>query len=169
MNFYHAGLLINTQFASRLPAEVFHCNCISDIDLAAVDHYILKSLVPQSSGKPHRCRPGQPLKKPSTLNQEILVDAIEQEFKHSRTVEFEKLSNAVPLLLRSKSVVGCYMGNFRNAAVHGIKVELDKACFFSEQRPYWQPLYSEYYPPFMTLKFSAPFLLTLLRNSLKTL
>jgi len=116
-----------------------------------------------------RCRPGQPLRKPATLKLGTLTKAIRHEFRHSRPIEIDKLSKAIQPLLRSKTVAELLYENFRNAAVHGIKVDLDENRFFHEQRPYWQPLYSEYYPPFMFLKFSGPFLLKLLGNCLRTL
>lgn len=115
-----------------------------------------------------RCRPGQRLKKPSTLQPGVLVEAFRSEFRKSRTVDAEKLPNAIQPLLRSKTVAALLYENFRNAAVHGVKVEFDERRFFTEPRPFWQPLYSEYYPPFMSLKFSANFLLTLLRNCMRT-
>jgi hypothetical protein len=115
-----------------------------------------------------RCRPGQPRRKPNRIKRAALTGAIEQEFKRSRSVEADKLSNAVQPLLRSKTIAALLYENFRNAAVHGVKVDLDEGRFFREQQLHWEPLYSEYYPPFMFVKFSGPFLLSLLRNCLRT-
>lgn len=116
-----------------------------------------------------RCRPGQSLKKPSTIKPGVVVRIIETEFTNSHELEAGKLSAAFLPFLRSKTIAVLLYENYRNAAVHGIKVNLDERRFFREQRLYWQPLYSEDYPPFMFLKFSGPFLLTLLRNCLRTL
>lgn len=98
-----------------------------------------------------------------------LFDAITQEFGHSRAVEVDVLSKAIQPLVRSKSVAGLLYAEFRNAAVHGIKVELDEGRFFTEPKPFWRPLYSVYYPESMLLSFSGPFLVRLLRDCLRTL
>jgi len=50
-----------------------------------------------------------------------------------------------------------------------VRVEFDEATFFRAQQPYWQSLYSEYYPPFLFVKFPGPFLIELLRNCMQTL
>jgi hypothetical protein len=154
---------------SRIDDPMIELLELSDIPLSVDAARALLTRLMKSVGNCCRCRPRQPLNKPSTLSSQVLTEAVEREFKHSRTVEVDKLSKAIQPLLRSKAVAGLLYENFRNAAVHGIKVELDESRFFAEPRPFWQPLYSEYYPPFMTLKFSGPFLLKLLRNCLRTL
>lgn len=116
-----------------------------------------------------RCRPGQPCRKPNTIKPSALTRIIEDDLKRSREYEADKVSKAIQSLLRSKTIAALLYQNFRNEAVHGVKVDLDERRFFRDQRPYWQLLYSEYYPPFMFIKFSGPFLLSLLRNCLNTL
>ena len=116
-----------------------------------------------------RCRAGQPRKKPNTLRATELSNAIKNEFQGSRVVDSTLMTKAVQPLLSSKMVGGLLYENFRNQSIHGITVQLDEARFFREPRPFWQPLYSERYPPFLMLKFPAPFLLTLLQNSINTL
>jgi hypothetical protein len=76
---------------------------------------------------------------------------------------------AVKPLLELNTVAGILYSKFRNNAVHGVKVEIDDLAFFSERAPYWQPLYSELYPPFYFIKFPARFLIQLVQNCLKTL
>ncbi|HEX4020013.1 MAG TPA: hypothetical protein VHX63_02620 [Acidobacteriaceae bacterium] len=117
-----------------------------------------------------RCRPGQPLRKPMTGKPKTIAEKIVVEFKHSKDVELrESICAAIEPFLRKKTVAALMYDNFRNPAVHGLKVELDEANFFNGQSPYWQSLYSDYYPPFMFVKFPGPFLLDLLRNCMRTL
>jgi hypothetical protein len=117
-----------------------------------------------------RCRPGQPLRKPMIGPPKAVMDKIRREFSRSRDVELrDNLEGAIRPLLEAKTIGTLLYGNFRNGAVHGLKVQFDENTFFKGQKPYWEPLHSKYYPPFMFVKFPGPFLLDLLRNCTKTL
>jgi hypothetical protein len=116
-----------------------------------------------------RCRPGQALRKPTTAKPKTITDALTEEFKHSRDLEVRQgVERAIQPLLRTMTVAALLYENFRNPAVHGLKVELDESTFFQSKQPHWRPLYSEHYPPFMFIKFPGPFLLELLRNCMRT-
>ncbi len=142
---------------------------LSDIPLTTEAASALITRIMKTIERNYRCRPRQPLTKPNTVKPGALKAAIEEEFKRSRTIETEKLSAAIQPLLQSKTIAGLLYGNFRNGAIHGVKVNFDETKFFGELQPYWQPLYSEYYPPFMSVKFPAPFLLNLLRKCIESL
>jgi hypothetical protein len=117
-----------------------------------------------------RCRPGQPLKKPMVGKPKSIIVDMETEFRSSKDAELRRnLEGALQPLLETKTIAGLLYENFRNAAVHGAKVQFDEATFFQGQRPYWEPLYSDYYPPFLFVKFPGPFLVELLHNCTNTL
>lgn len=117
-----------------------------------------------------RCRQGQPLRKPMIGKPKAIVEKLVADCGRSRDVDLRKnLPTAIQPLLDTKTVAGLLYENFRNNAVHGVKVQFDDATFFRAKGPYWEPLHSDYYPPFMFIKFSGPFLLQLLRNCTKTL
>lgn len=154
---------------SRIDDPVIEMLDLSDIPLTAEAAGALLTRLMKVVESRCRCRPRQSLKKPSMLKPNALTDAIESEFRNSRAVEVDKLLKAIQTLLQSKSVAGLLYQDFRNAAVHGVKVEFDEDQFFSEPGPFWQSLYSVYYPSSISLKFSGSFLLTLLRDCLGTL
>ena len=118
----------------------------------------------------YRCRPGQPRRKPTLAKPKSITAKLEAEFKSGRDATLSKqIGEAVQPLLERETIAGLLYSGFRNNAVHGARVELEEAMFFRASEPYWQPMYSEFYPPFMTVKFPGPFLLELLRNCLRTL
>jgi hypothetical protein len=119
---------------------------------------------------PGSSRPGQPRRKPVLASPSSIVAKLEAEFNGSRDAELsEHLAEAIRPLLERETVAGLLYSGFRNNAVHGLKVQLEEERFFRATAPYWEPMYSEYYPPFMTIRFPAPFILALLRNSVGTL
>jgi len=154
---------------SRLDDPIIDLIELSDIPLTTEAASNLLTRLMKAIERHFRCRPRQPLTKPNTVKIGALTAAIEEEFKRSRTIEIEKVSTAIQPLLQSQTMAGLLYGNFRNAAIHGVKVNLEERQFFGEAQPYWQPLYSEYYPPFMSVKFPGPFLLRLLRNCIGSL
>jgi hypothetical protein len=116
-----------------------------------------------------RCTPGQPKAKPHAAALHTVIDALEAEFRRSRDAELRSnLKPAFQPLLDRQTVAAILYERFRNNAVHGLRVEVDERNFFAAQEPYWNPLYSDYYPPFLLLMFPAAFLVRLLRNSLTT-
>lgn len=116
-----------------------------------------------------RCRLGQPLKKPMVGKPKEVMAALSTELRRSRGSDLKaNLEDAFRPILESKTVANILYESFRNSAVHDIKVEVDEDLFFSGTAPYWQPLHSEYYPPFLFIKFPALFLIGLLRNCLQT-
>lgn len=118
----------------------------------------------------YRCRPGQPHRKPTLAKPKSITGELEAAFKSSRDTDLStQIGEAIQPLLERETVAGLLYSGFRNNAVHGAKVELEETMFFRASQPYWQPMYSDYYPPFMTIKFPGPFLLELLRNCMRTL
>jgi len=92
------------------------------------------------------------------------------EFQKSKDTELlQKLEEALQPILEAKTLAGLLYEKFRNSAIHGAWVEIDEETFFRARQPYWEPLYSPYYPPFMFVKFPAPFLVELILNCMKTL
>jgi len=73
---------------------------------------------------------------------------------------------AVRPLLERETVADLLYSGFRNNAMHGAKIEFEETMFFRASQPYWQPMYSEYHPLFMTMEFPGPSLLELLQNCL---
>lgn len=119
--------------------------------------------------KNFRCTSGQPRAKNSAVDPSVVIEAFEAEFRRSRDTELRSNVKAAfqPLLARQTAAAILYE-RFRNNAVHGLRVEVDEKNFFAAQEPYWKPLYSEDYPPFLQLMFPAAFLVRLLRSSLTT-
>lgn len=118
----------------------------------------------------YRCRPGQPHRKPAIAKPKSITAKLEAKFKSSRNADLPRhIGEAVQPLLERETVAGLLYSGFRNNAVHGVKVKLEEAAFFRATQPYWEPMYSDYYRPFMTIRFPGPFLLELLRNCVRTL
>src|SRR5262249_52752688 len=116
-----------------------------------------------------RCRPGQPLKKPMTGKLREIFTALKNEFRHAKDKDLnQNVHVAFRPLLESKTVASLLYTKFRNSAIHGGNVEVDENKFFRLTTPYWEPLYSEYYPPFFFVKFPALFLIRVLENCLRT-
>jgi hypothetical protein len=117
-----------------------------------------------------RCRRGQPTRKPMVGKPKLIIAKVLAEFRNSRDAGLrENLAAAIQPLLETKTLAGLLYENFRNNAIHGAWVKFDEATFFRARQPHWEPLYSPYYPPFMFVKFPAPFLLELVFNCVKTL
>jgi hypothetical protein len=154
---------------SRVNDPIIELLELSEIPLTLEAVTTLLTRLMKTIERTFRCRPRQVLTKPTAVKVAALTAAIEDEFKHSRTIKIDKLSTAIRPLLQSKNIAGILYGNFRNAAIHGVKVEFNEPQFFGEAQPYWQPLLSEFYPPFMFVKFPAAFLLKLLRNCIGSL
>jgi hypothetical protein len=142
----------------------------SGIPLTVDDAVRLLSRAMRAVAARFRCAPGQPLKKPMMAKRESVLEALRAEFQRSADSDIrQNLEVAFQPLLQKKTAASILYENFRNNAVHGVRVEIEEAMFFKAQKPYWQPLHSEFYPPFFFLKFPASFLVELLRNCLKTL
>lgn len=134
----------------------------------AVQHFLVRIM--RVLAAHYRCRPGQPHRKPTFAKSKSIITKLETEFKSSKDTDLPKhIGEAIQPLLERETVAGLLYTGFRNNAVHGIKVNFEEAKFFGEMQPYWEPMYSEYYPPFMTVKFPGPFLLEVLRNCVRTL
>lgn len=117
-----------------------------------------------------RCCPGQPTRKSTVGKPQLITTKVLAEFQRSKDkVLLQELGQALQPLLETKTLAGLLYEKFRNSAIHGAWVELDEENFFLASQPYWEPLYSPYYPPFMFVKFPAPFLVELLLNCIKTL
>ena len=155
---------------SRLNDPIIHLLDRSGIPLTVEAVHRLLSRIMRCLAANFRCRPGQPLRKPMVAKPKVIIDKMKAAFQGQKDTELQgKLEVALQPLLDSKTVAGLLYQNFRNAAVHGVKIEFDEATFFQAQRPYWEPLCSEYYPPFLFVNFPGPFLIELLRNCVRTL
>jgi hypothetical protein len=122
------------------------------------------------AGTNYRCRPGQPRRKPMFAKPATIIGKLEAEFRHVRDSDVRNhIGQAIQPLLNDMTIAGLLYSKFRNNSVHGLRVEFDEEKFFRSTSPFWQPLYSEYYPPFWTVQFPAAYLLELLRNCMKTL
>ena len=118
----------------------------------------------------YRCRPGQPHRKLTLAKPKSIAAKLEAEFRSSRDRDISgQIGEAIQPLLERQTVAGLLYSGFRNNAVHGAKVEFEETTFFRASQPYWQPMYPDYYPPFMTIKFPGRFLLDVLHNCLRTL
>jgi hypothetical protein len=155
---------------SRLNDPIIHLLDRSDIPLTPGEVDRLLSRAMRALKDRFRCGPGQALKKPMMGKPRSIMQALESEFQHPRDSDISPhLKVAFQPLLESKTAAAILYENFRNNAIHGARVQIDEAAFFKLRKPFWQPLYSDYYPPFLFLKFPARFLIELLQNSLRTL
>jgi hypothetical protein len=142
----------------------------SDIPLTAVHAEKLFTRIMAVLTHNFRCRPGQPVRKPMIAKPQFIIEKLLAEFRRSADSDLRRqIEIAVRPLLDSMTIAALLYGKFRNNAVHGIKVQFDEIEFFKHQELYWEPLFSEYYPPFLLAKFPAPLLLQLLRNCATTL
>jgi len=118
-----------------------------------------------------RCTPGQPTTKAMVGKPQLITEKMLAQFHKSKDAELlQKLGVALQPLLETKTLAAKLYEGFRNSAIHGAWVELDdEETFFRARQPYWEPLYSPTYPPFMFVKFPAPFLVELVSNCIKTL
>lgn len=117
-----------------------------------------------------RCRSGQPLRKPMLAKPALVTARLTRAFEKSKDKELSKnLHDALQPLLESKTLAGILYEKSRNTAVHEAWVEFEEAAFFSAERPFWEPLYSPYYPPFLLVRFPARFLLEMLFNCMMTM
>ncbi len=154
---------------SRLDDPILHLIDRSGVPLTVEAVHRLLTRAMRAVRATFRCGPGQSLKKPTVGKPKVVMAALNAEFRRSRDSDLkDNLEEAFRPILENKTVANILYENFRNNAVHGVKVEVDDTVFFRTSKPYWQPLYSEYYPPFSFIKFPAPFLIELLRNCLRT-
>lgn len=117
-----------------------------------------------------RCRPGQRISKPRVAKPQVVTSAVLKAFEKSRDIESaDRLREAIQPIIDIKTVANLLYENYRNNAIHGAWVGFDDKAFFSQTKPYWEPLYSPYYPPFMFVKFPAAFLVELTSNCMGTL
>jgi hypothetical protein len=117
-----------------------------------------------------RCSARQRLSKPMVAKPAAIVATLRAEFQGSKDAEIlQNLGTAIQPLLATMTLAGILYDKFRNNAVHGIKVEIDEARFFTEREPFWQALYSEYYPPFLLVKFPAAYLVEMIQKCVATL
>jgi hypothetical protein len=155
---------------SRLNDPVIQLLDRSGIPLTQETGYRFLTRIMEALSKNFRCRPGQRLTKPSTAHVKAILNAVEAQFQSWKDPEVrENVGAAIKPLLELNTVAGILYSKFRNNAVHGVKVEVDDSAFFRESAPYWQPLYSEFYPPFYFIKFPARFLIRLVQNCIQTL
>lgn len=114
-----------------------------------------------------RALPHQPSTKRPLGKARVITDAVVDRISHSRSkVELDQMPEALRPLLNSKAVATILYQRFRCESIHGGMVRIDEERFFREDRPYYKPLYSDYYGAFRMIEFPARFLSQLLRNCL---
>jgi hypothetical protein len=113
---------------------------------------------------PHQ-RKSKPLTGSATEMRSRIIDGIK---KHYSDDVVGDLPAALEPLLASKTVSTILYEKFRSAVVHAGYVQLDEARFFKETNPYFIPLSSEFYGPFLLVQFPARYLRNLIQTCLTT-
>jgi len=153
---------------SRINDPIIHLLDRSGIPLTADAAYRLFTRTMRALVAKFRCKARQRLNKSGVGKPKSIIAALEVEFR--KDADFlPNLEGAFQPLLDTRTVASIFYEKFRNNAVHGVKVEFDEATFFKARKPYFDPLYSEYYGSFLFIKFPGPFLIELLENCMKTL
>jgi hypothetical protein len=125
--------------------------------------------IQKSLRKHFRVMPSQRLAKPALAKVKRVEEVVLGEFRGRRsTVVIEALPNALQPLLDAKRMATILHEKFRSQAIHGAQVLLNESRFFSDEDPYWEPKSSPYFGSYCLVEFPAKFLVTVLRNSLKT-
>lgn len=155
---------------SRLNDPIIQLLERSGISLTQHAAHAFLTRIMKALARKFRCTGGQRHKKLTFAKVPVVVAAIEAEFQKSKDAELRQyLAEAVKPVLEWKTAAAILYENFRNEAIHGVQVPLNEKTFFTAMRPYWEPLYSEYYPPFLMLRFPAQFLMEVLQNCTTTL
>jgi len=72
------------------------------------------------------------------------------------------LPQALPPLLKTKTIGILLYERFRSEAIHGGRVSLEESRFFREEEPYWASTEPSYFGRFHLVEFPGPFLLNTL-------
>jgi len=115
-----------------------------------------------------RARWRQSQKKPVSASADEITSALVKGIHGLPNTALANLPKAIAPLLNIKTGGAILYQRFRSQVIHGGKVRLDEKKFFVEKRPYWKPLFSEYYGSFLFLEFPALFLSQLLVDSIRT-
>jgi len=154
---------------SRLDDAVLRFIDYSDIPLdgALLEYLFSKVMAALSSS--FRVKPGQSLAKSHTARVDEVLKSISASIKKSYLKEFEEsiVKSAEPLI-RTKITARILYERFRSEVIHGGHVRVDEQKFFTEDSPYWTPLYSDLYGSFCLLELPAQFLRDLLERCIET-
>lgn len=116
-----------------------------------------------------RAMPRQPSDKRPLGKTRTVTEAIVRRVDRSRSkVDLSGMPEALKPLLNSKTVATILYQRFRCEVIHGGMVPIDEERFFREDRPYYKPMYSDYYGAFRMIEFPARFLSRLLHDCLRS-
>jgi hypothetical protein len=114
-----------------------------------------------------RVAPGQSRKKHPLASAAAIERAVLDEFGKRGEAEKFEMRKAFNPPLKTKTVGRILYHKFRCGVIHGGKVRINEAKFFTEREPYWRPLHSEYYGPFHLVEFPANFLAALFAECMR--
>lgn len=153
---------------SRVNDPIIHLLDRSGIPLTCEAVQKLLTRLMSAISQDFRCRPGQPRWKPVMEKPKSITRNLIARFKGPKDEELrQNLGPAIEPLLQRKTLAAILYENFRNAAIHGLKVPFNEIPFFRAREPYWESLYADYYPPFLFVKFPGRFLVEVLRNCIE--
>ncbi len=155
---------------SRVNDPVIRLLDVSGIPLTVEDSTHLIARLARVIRQRFHVAPRQKDSKPATASVAVMETTIRTALSagaYKKTAE--KVISGLHDLLAAKTVVRILYERYRNDSVHGAKVLVDDKRFFADSRPYWRPMYSEFYGPFQLVEFPAKFLQELLRQCMNTL
>lgn len=152
---------------SRLNDPMLRLLVDSEIPLTLQDCRALTKRIQQALRRHFRVNPNQAATKPELASVAEIKRVIVDEFARFRDLDTKRaLPRAVSPLVDSKKLAQILYLKFRCEAIHGGHIEIDEERFFTEKRPYWKAVRSEFYGPFRWVEFPAKFLASLLSNCL---
>jgi hypothetical protein len=153
---------------SRLDEPVFRLLVGSEIPLTLTDAQKLMRKLQRILRAHFRVAPHQSLKKKPLASVKRIKEAIWDGFRGKRDrISRDALLTAIDPMISSKTLARILYERFRCEAIHGGQVLIEESKFFTEDMPYWKPMYSEFYGPFQLLEFPARFLASVFSDCLE--
>jgi hypothetical protein len=153
---------------SRLSDPILKLLVESEIPLTLPDAQRLVERLQRGLRRRFRVAPNQRRKKHAIGSADAITNALLDDFPPRRsTTNIEAVRKALNPLICSKTLARIIYEKYRCGVIHGGRVRIDDERFFTDKRPYWTPMYSEFYGPFELIHFPAQFLASLLSECLK--
>jgi len=155
------------QIFSRVNDPILKLLVDSEIALTLEEARRLLKRIQLALRRTFRVAPGQSRNKSALASAAAIERAILSGFGRRGNTQKTELGKALNPLLKTMTIARILYHRFRCGVIHGGKVRIDEAKFFTERVPYWRPLYSQYYGPFQLVELPAYFLAELFEECLQ--
>lgn len=155
------------QIFSRVNDPILKLLVDSEIALTLEEARRLLKGIQLALRRAFRVAPGQSRQKSPLASAAAIERAVLNGFRRRGNARKPELGRALNPLLKTMTIARILYHRFRCGVIHGGKVRIDEARFFTERVPYWRPLYSQYYGPFQLVELPAYFLAELFDECLQ--